>query len=114
MDEEWQGINLLNAVCVFRTQGVKADGIRTTPTMVPHIQMQLSRYNASRCSCQGTTRPDTAINAPSLRTQLPWHMPAGRGVSWESRSGCSVCLTDVEYQGKFLDDDYDGARRIGI
>ena len=131
LDEECQGINLLDAACVFQMQGVKEDGVGTIRAMVPCVQMQMSRHNASRRSCKGTMRPDAAVkaqrvqtqmsrhnvsrrscqgticpdvavNALCVRTQLPWDMPSGQGVSWQSRSGCSTCLTDAECQGNFL------------
>jgi len=33
-----------------------------------HVQTQLSRHNASRCSCQGTTRSDAAVKAQCIQT----------------------------------------------
>jgi len=62
-DEECQCIKLLDAARVFLTQGVKADGVRTTYAMAPRVQMQVSRQNASRRSCQRTTRLDAAAVA---------------------------------------------------
>ena len=51
---------------------------------------RLSRRHASRRSCQGDC----------VRTQLPWHMPSGRGVSGHLPSGRSACLPDAECHGK--------------
>jgi len=59
-DEECHGNCALDTARVLRTQGVKTDGIRTEPATAPRVQ-----------------------------TQLPRHMPSGRGESWQLRSACS-------------------------
>ena len=53
---------------------------------------RLSRHHASGRGWQGDC----------VRTQLPWHMPSGRGVSGHSPSRRNACLTDAECQGKCL------------
>jgi len=67
---------------VFRTQGVKADGIWTEPATAPHVQTQLSRHNASGCSCHGISLPDKechgncaldAVCLPDAGCQGRWH-----------------------------------------
>jgi len=96
-DEEGQGINLLDAARVFRTPGVKKDGVRTTPATVPRVQTQLSRHNASRRSYQGTTRPDPAVKPQRVRTQLSTHYASGRSCR-------GICLPDEECHGNCAQD----------
>jgi len=78
---------------VFWTQGVQADGIRMTYAVATHVQMQLSRCNVSRRSCEGTTCPDAAAATytfwmRSVMAFVLWmlHVSSGRRVSRQMAS----------------------------
>jgi len=53
------------------------------------VQTQLARHNASRRSCHGATRPDAAVKAQSVETQLSTHHASGRSCR-------GICLPDEE------------------
>jgi len=95
-DEEGQGINLLDAAHVFRTKGVKADDAWTTPAMVPCVQTQLPRHNASRRSCQGTTHSDAAVKVQRIQTQLSRHNTSRRSSQGTTRPDAAVKAQRVQ------------------
>jgi len=86
----------------FRTRSVKASAIWTQCVSSGRRMSwqittgrRLSRHHTSRRSCQGDC----------IWTQLPRHMPSGRGVSGHLPSGRSACHPDEECHGEQRPDD---------
>jgi len=84
LDEECQGICLLDAARVFHTQNVMAISIRTTPVTAPRIRKQLSRRLRS-----DTAAMAYAIGMRSVRAFAFWMqcISSIHRMSWQIASG---------------------------
>jgi len=84
LDEECQGICLLDAARVFRTQNVMANSVWTTPVTAPRVQTQLSRRLRSDAAAMAYAFWTRSVGAFAFWTQ---RVSSGRRMSWQIASG---------------------------
>ena len=93
LDEECQGICILDVARVFHTENVMANSIQMTPVTAPHVRTQLSRRLPSDAAAMVYAIWMRSVRAFAFWTQrmssihrMSWQIASGQCLSWNHTS----------------------------